>query len=94
MALSGAAVTSTMGRKSLGTTNALLAALNVRLGAWVPNPRYVNLAENPDGGAVEAEDTPLYRGRAASLREFVTFAFFGCGSYKNPRRPIVKRSRP
>jgi hypothetical protein len=29
-----------MGRQALGTTNALLAALNVRLGAWVPNPRH------------------------------------------------------
>lgn len=40
MALSGAAITSAMGRQGLGTTNALLAALNVRLGMWVPNPRH------------------------------------------------------
>ncbi|MDQ4124664.1 MAG: hypothetical protein M3134_03550, partial [Actinomycetota bacterium] len=45
VAASGAAFTSAMGRQSLGTTNALLAALNVRLGAWMPNPRYVR----PDG---------------------------------------------
>ncbi|HEX2057697.1 MAG TPA: hypothetical protein VHI71_04935 [Actinomycetota bacterium] len=40
VAVSGAAFTSAMGRKSLGSTNALLAAMNVRLGVWMPNPRY------------------------------------------------------
>lgn len=39
-AMSGAAFTSAMGRHSLGTTNALLAATNLRLGVWMPNPRY------------------------------------------------------
>jgi hypothetical protein len=42
MALTGAAFASAMGRQALGTTNALLAALNVRLGAWVPNPRHAD----------------------------------------------------
>ncbi|TPW11700.1 MAG: hypothetical protein FD127_3082 [Acidimicrobiaceae bacterium] len=42
MALSGAAFASAMGRQALGTTNALLVALNLRLGAWVPNPRFPN----------------------------------------------------
>jgi hypothetical protein len=42
MALTGAAFASAMGRQALGTTNALLAALNVRLGAWVPNPRHAH----------------------------------------------------
>jgi hypothetical protein len=40
MALSGAAFASAMGRQSFGSTNALLAAVNLRLGMWVPNPRY------------------------------------------------------
>lgn len=40
MALSGAAFASAMGRQSFGSTNALLAAFNLRLGMWVPNPRY------------------------------------------------------
>jgi hypothetical protein len=40
VAMSGAAFTSAMGRQSLGTTNAALAAFNVRLGMWMPNPRY------------------------------------------------------
>jgi hypothetical protein len=39
MAISGAAFGSAMGRSSLGTTNALLAALNLRTGIWVPNPQ-------------------------------------------------------
>jgi hypothetical protein len=41
IALTGAAFTSAMGRQSLGTTNALLAALNLRLGVWLPNPRRI-----------------------------------------------------
>lgn len=39
IALTGAAFASAMGRQSFGTTNALLAAVNLRLGMWVPNPR-------------------------------------------------------
>jgi hypothetical protein len=40
MALTGAAFASAMGRQSFGTTNSLLAAVNLRLGMWVPNPRF------------------------------------------------------
>jgi hypothetical protein len=40
MAISGAAFAPAMGRHSLGTTNALLAALNVRLGVWLPSLSY------------------------------------------------------
>jgi hypothetical protein len=45
MATSGAAFASAMGRMSRGTTNALMAALNIDLGIWLPNPR---LTSNPD----------------------------------------------
>lgn len=38
-ATSGAAFASAMGRLSKGSTNALLAALNIDLGIWLPNPR-------------------------------------------------------
>lgn len=48
MALTGAAFASAMGRQALGTTNSLLVALNLRLGAWVPNPRYVHWFADPD----------------------------------------------
>ncbi len=41
MSVSGAAVAPSMGRLNLGTTNALFAALNLRLGTWYPHPRYV-----------------------------------------------------
>ncbi len=41
MAITGAAFASAMARQGLGTTNALLVALNLRLGCWVPNPRFV-----------------------------------------------------
>ena len=40
MALTGAAFASAMGRQSFGSTNSLLAAVNLRLGMWVPNPRF------------------------------------------------------
>jgi hypothetical protein len=40
VAITGAAFASAMGRQSLGTTQALLVAFNVRLGGWVPNPRF------------------------------------------------------
>jgi hypothetical protein len=40
--MSGAAFAPSMGRFNLGTTNALLAALNLRLGVWMPNPRYID----------------------------------------------------
>jgi len=47
MALSGAAFASAMGRQALGTTQALLVALNLRLGCWVPNPRFVHWFSDP-----------------------------------------------
>lgn len=41
IATSGAAFASAMGRLSKGSTNALLAAFNIDLGIWIPNPRLV-----------------------------------------------------
>ena len=41
ISVSGAAFAPAMGRFNMGTTNALFAALNLRLGSWFPNPRYV-----------------------------------------------------
>lgn len=46
--MSGAAVSSAMGRFKKGTTGALLALANVRLGMWMPNPRL--LGDVPPGG--------------------------------------------
>jgi hypothetical protein len=40
MAITGAAFASAMGRQAIGTTNALLVAFNLRLGTWIPNPRF------------------------------------------------------
>lgn len=48
MALTGAAFASAMGRQSFGSTNSLLAALNLRLGMWVPNPRHADWFVDPD----------------------------------------------
>jgi Lysophospholipase catalytic domain len=39
--ISGAAVSPAMGKQSLGPIGSLLAMLNVRLGAWLPHPRWV-----------------------------------------------------
>ncbi len=39
-AISGAAFNSAMGRQSKGTTDSLLAVLNLRLGVWMPNHRF------------------------------------------------------
>lgn len=47
MALTGAAFASAMGRSALGTTQALLAAFNLRLGAWLPNPRHAAWFADP-----------------------------------------------
>ena len=47
MALTGAAFASAMGRQSFGSTNSLLAALNLRLGMWVPNPRHADWFVDP-----------------------------------------------
>ena len=41
-ATTGAAFSSAMGRFRFGTTNALLAALNIDLGSWFPNPARVH----------------------------------------------------
>ena len=41
MATSGAAASPGMGRSDLGATGSVLAILNVRLGAWLPNPGWV-----------------------------------------------------
>lgn len=48
MATSGAAFASAMGQASLGSTNALLAALNADLGVWLPAPRVVATPTAPD----------------------------------------------
>jgi hypothetical protein len=49
MAMSGAAVSPAMGRQSLGPLGRLLAVLNVRLGVWLPNPRWLHaLADTGD----------------------------------------------
>ena len=46
--MSGAAVSSAMGRFKKGSTGALLALANVRLGMWMPNPRFLGVV--PAGG--------------------------------------------
>jgi hypothetical protein len=40
--MSGAAVSSAMGRFKYGSTHALITLANVRLGMWMPNPAYID----------------------------------------------------
>ena len=51
VAISSAAVAPAMGRFRIGPTSMLLTFANVRLGAWMPNPRYVGkLSPNVEVG--------------------------------------------
>ncbi len=56
-AISGAAVSSSMGRVGIGFLSPTLALLNLRLGYWLRNPRYVEDVQNaaPQGAARPAE---------------------------------------
>lgn len=46
LATSGAAFASAMGQSSLGSTNGLMAALNIDLGIWLPSPKTVSEGRN------------------------------------------------
>ena len=64
--VSGAAVSPAMGRFRIGPVSMLLAFFNVRLGAWVPNPRYA--------AELAAAGRPLPRpGLGYLLKEFLGF---------------------
>ncbi len=51
MAISGAAVSPAIGAIKLGAWNAVISVANMRLGVWLPNPRYV--ARLREDGAAE-----------------------------------------
>jgi hypothetical protein len=55
MAISGAAASSNMGSSSIRPLTPTLALLNVRLGYWLANPRYVDASSKP-----QHHSTPLY----------------------------------
>jgi hypothetical protein len=55
MAISGAAASSNMGSSSIRPLTPTLALLNVRLGYWLANPRYVHASSKP-----QHHSTPLY----------------------------------
>ncbi|MGY8633666.1 cell division protein [Bradyrhizobium sp. 14AA] len=55
MAISGAAASSNMGSSSIKALTPTLALLNVRLGYWLSNPRYVEAAVRP-----QRRSTPLF----------------------------------
>jgi hypothetical protein len=64
--VSGAAVSPAMGRFRIGPVSMLLAFFNVRLGAWIPNPRYA--------AELAALGRPLPRpGLGYLLKEFLGF---------------------
>lgn len=47
LATTGAAFSSAMGRSSLGSSNAVLAAANIDLGIWLPNLRWLQTRRGP-----------------------------------------------
>lgn len=47
--VSGAAISPAMGQYRIGPTRGLVAAANVRLGMWMPNPRYARHMNPPAG---------------------------------------------
>jgi hypothetical protein len=49
LATTGAAFSSAMGRTNLGSTNALLAAINADLGVWLPNLRWLHETKRMNG---------------------------------------------
>ncbi len=55
MAISGAAASSNMGSSSIRPLTPTLALLNVRLGYWLKNPRYVSSKDRP-----QHHSTPLF----------------------------------
>lgn len=64
--MSGAAVSPAMGRFRIGPVSMLLAFFNVRLGVWIPNPRYA--------AVLAAQGKPLPRpGLGYLLKEFLGF---------------------
>ncbi|MFF5488287.1 hypothetical protein [Streptomyces virginiae] len=56
VSVTGAAMASAMGSSSLGTTNSLLAVLNLRLGVWLPNP--ARISTGPEGASGSRFATP------------------------------------
>jgi hypothetical protein len=58
VATSGAAVSPAMGRHNKGSTNALLALANLRLGLWLPNPRFAAHLNPGYGEGAERPDRP------------------------------------
>lgn len=85
-AISGAAFASAMGRQALGTTNALLAATNLRLGMWVPNPRW---AEEDFAGDDPSGTGPASRGPQTPRvgLSYLVKEIFGC--YDVDRDPFI-----
>jgi hypothetical protein len=53
VAMSGAAVASSLGTLSKGGSNAAFAVANARLGVWLPNPRYVRRLRDQPAGDIE-----------------------------------------
>ena len=68
VAMSGAAVSPVMGKKTKRAVSFLLALTNVRLGVWVPNPRWVNSLDTPRFEKV----APLLEGASNLARSATT----------------------
>jgi hypothetical protein len=69
VAIASAAVSPAMGRIRIGPTRMLLAFANIRLGVWMPNPRYVNAYNDTVDSYVSPASTADNKEEAARAYE-------------------------
>jgi hypothetical protein len=78
VAATGAAVSPSMGARTVRAARSFIAVLNIRLGRWFPNPLSTRvcseLADDADGGKV-IKWTSWHRGFAAGYDEFLPELF-------------------
>jgi hypothetical protein len=72
VAVSGAALSPSMGKETRGPVRALMALANVRLGVWMRNPRYIDELQR---GRLTQRPRPRYLARELMGRNFVDDKF-------------------
>lgn len=55
VAISGAAISPSMGRRTVRSFRSLLAVLNLRLGVWLPNPLFYDIWDGSSGESEESD---------------------------------------
>ena len=88
VAVSGAAVSPSMGKMTKASLRFLMGLLNVRLGVWLPNPRWLELRKERRGARQDSR-FPVVRWVSAKLGRV---AAWYRETFKNPR--LRMRPRP